>query len=141
MYRPQMAKMIVSSLKSKSVLDPCAGWGGRLLGTVSSGAKYVGFEPNTKTHKHLKELCEFLNIEDKVILICDDALNMDKYDIGTFDLVLTSPPYFNLEVYCNEKTQSIQNSDNYDLWLENFLNPLVNKSLSKLNKKGWSCWN
>ena len=141
MYRPQMAKMIVSSLKSKSVLDPCAGWGGRLLGTVSSGAKYVGFEPNTKTHKHLKELCEFLNIEDKVILICDDALNMDKYDIGTFDLVLTSPPYFNLEVYCNEKTQSIQNSDNYDLWLENFLNPLVNKSLSKLNKNGWSCWN
>ena len=89
MYRPQMAKMIISSLKSKSVLDHCAGWGGRLLGTVSSGAKYVGFEPNTKTHKHLKELCEFLNIEDKVILICDDALNMDKYDIGTFDLVLT----------------------------------------------------
>ena len=140
-YRPQMAKMIVTGLNGEVVLDPCAGWGGRLLGAVSSNAHYIGFEPNIKTYNGLLKLSKFLNIQDKVTLICDDALNMDKYDIGEVDIVLTSPPYFNLEVYSHEKTQSIYNNKTYDDWLDNFLNPLVNLCLSKLKDGGWSCWN
>jgi 16S rRNA G966 N2-methylase RsmD len=141
MFRPQLAKMIVSNLKSKRVLDPCAGWGGRLLGCVSADVEYVAFEPNGETYNGLIELVKFLGIEDKVTLIKDSALNMQKYNLGKFDLVLTSPPYFDLEVYSHEDTQSINGFDNYRNWLDGFLNPLIQLSNLHLVDEGWSCWN
>jgi len=141
MYRPQMAKMVVSSFEAKRVLDPCAGWGGRLLGSVSAGAHYTAFEPNTETYNGLLELVKFLKIEDKVTLIKDSALNMDKYNLGEFDVVLTSPPYFDLEIYSHQDTQSINGFNNYKAWLSGFLTPLIQLSKAHLTKGGWSCWN
>ena len=141
MYRPQMAKMVVSNLGAKRVLDPCAGWGGRMLGCVSAGAEYVAFEPNSETYEGLLKLIKLLGIEDKVRIIKDSALEMDKYDIGEFDLILTSPPYFDLEVYSHEDTQSINGCDTYKMWVDKFLNPLINLGLNHLKLNGWSCWN
>lgn len=141
MYRPQMAKMITANLSATRVLDPCAGWGGRMLGVVSAGADYLAFEPNTKTYDGLLKLAKYLNITDKVTIINDSALEMNKYNIGEFDLVLTSPPYFNLEVYSDEKTQSINEHHTYSDWFSNFLEPLIKLSTSHLKKFGWSCWN
>ena len=139
MYRPQMAKLVTSG--SQIVLDPCCGWGGRMLGSVANGCEYYGFEPNTETYNGLIKLAEYLNITDKVNLFCDDALNMNKYDIPYVDCILTSPPYFNLEVYCDEESQSITNCDTYDEWVRKFLSPLIGMSLEKLKVGGKSCWN
>lgn len=141
MYRPQMAKMVVTNLGAKRVLDPCAGWGGRMLGSVAGGAEYVAFEPNTETYEGLLKLIKLLGIEDKVRIIKDSALEMDKYDIGEFDLILTSPPYFDLEVYSHEDTQSIKGCDTYSMWVFNFLKPLIELSISHMKQNGWSCWN
>jgi 16S rRNA G966 N2-methylase RsmD len=141
MFRPQLAKMIVEHYDAKIVLDPCAGWGGRMLGTVSAGAKYIAFEPNIITWMNLKYLSEVLNIEDKVTLICDDALNMEEYDIPKVDMIITSPPYFDLEIYSHDETQSITNCYNYDNWSERFLKSIIDKSLSYLKDGGVSCWN
>ena len=141
MYRPQMAKMVVTNLGAKRVLDPCAGWGGRMLGSVAAGAEYVAFEPNTETYESLLKLIKFLGIEDKVRIIKDSALEMNKYDIGEFDLILTSPPYFDLEVYSHEDTQSIKGCDTYSMWVNNFLKPLIELSISHMKQNGWSCWN
>ena len=141
MYRPQMAKMVVTNLGAKRVLDPCAGWGGRMLGVVAAGAEYVAFEPNTETYEGLLNLIKLLGIEDKVRIIKDSALEMDKYDIGEFDLILTSPPYFDLEVYSHEDTQSIKGCDTYSMWVNNFLKPLIELSISHMKQNGWSCWN
>ena len=141
MYRPQMARAICLKYKPKIVLDPCAGWGGRMLGVVSSGANYVAFEPNTKTYDNLLKLSKFLNIENKVKIICDDVLNIEKYNLQKVDLILTSPPYFDVEVYTNEITQSINNCQNYDIWVEKFLKLTIHKCIDILNVGGVSCWN
>jgi len=141
MFRPQMAKLLCIKYQPKIVLDPCAGWGGRMLGVVASGAEYIAFEPNTKTYNNLVKLSEFLDIKDRVRLICDDALKMDDYFLPKIDMILTSPPYFDLEVYTNESTQSIKNISNYDIWNNYFLEPLIHKCLSYLNDGGHSCWN
>jgi 16S rRNA G966 N2-methylase RsmD len=141
MYRPQMAKMVVTNLGAKRVLDPCAGWGGRMLGIIAAGAEYVAFEPNSETYEGLLNLSKFLGIQDKVRIIKDSALEMNKYDIGEFDLILTSPPYFDLEVYSHEDTQSIKGCDTYSIWVNNFLKPLIELSISHMKVDGWSCWN
>jgi 16S rRNA G966 N2-methylase RsmD len=141
MYRPQMAKLVCLHYRPQIVFDPCAGWGGRMLGVVSSGAKYIAFEPNTKTYEGLMKIVKFLNIEDKVTLICDDALKMDEYDLPKVDMILTSPPYFDVEVYCKENTQSITNISDYGSWVKSFLEPLISSSLNYLNQNGVTCWN
>jgi 16S rRNA G966 N2-methylase RsmD len=142
MYRPQMAKMVVMNLKGKTVFDPCAGWGGRMLGSIAAGVdNYIAFEPNTQTYEGLLRMAKFLNIEDKVTLYRDSALNMEQYGITDVDIVLTSPPYFDLEVYSHEHTQSITGCSTYEMWVNKFLRPLVEKSQNTLKSTGWSCWN
>lgn len=141
MYRPQIAKLICNRFKPRVVLDPCAGWGGRMLGVTSSGAKYIAFEPNTKTFKHLNKLAEFCGIQHQVHLICDDALNMPKYDFAPVDLILTSPPYFDLEVYSKEDTQSIKNYQQYEAWSDGFLKYLIQLCIERSTKNSISCWN
>jgi len=141
MYRPQMAKMIVTNLNATKVFDPCAGWGGRMLGSIASGAEYIAFEPNTNTFNGLTRLVEFLEIADKVTLYKDNALNMNNYNIHGIDVVLTSPPYFDLEVYSHEDTQSVTGCVSYQMWVNKFLTPLVTGALQTLKPTGWSCWN
>lgn len=136
MYRPHLAKMINEYYNSKNTIDPCCGWGGRMLGAVAAGAHYTGFEPNIETYNHLLELCEFLQIKDKVTI----------YNLGAefatfnsiYDLSLTSPPYYNLEIYSNELTQSENQYDTYEDWLNKWLLPIV-KAFAKNSKI--TCWN
>lgn len=141
MYRPQMMKLACIKYKPEIVLDPCAGWGGRMLGAVSYGAHYIAFEPNTTTYNNLMKIVNFLGIQNKVTLICDDALNMKKYNLPKVDLVLTSPPYFDLEVYTHEPTQSITNTPTYQDWADNFLREIIKLGIEHLNINGVSCYN
>jgi 16S rRNA G966 N2-methylase RsmD len=141
MYRPQMMKLACMRYSPNTVLDPCAGWGGRMLGAVSYGADYIAFEPNTKTYTNLNKIVDFLDISHKVKLICDDVRNYQKYDLPNVDMVLTSPPYFDLEVYTHEATQSVSNSDSYQQWAEEFLKPVIKMGLDHLTDDGVSCWN
>jgi 16S rRNA G966 N2-methylase RsmD len=141
MYRPQMMKLACMKYKPDIVLDPCAGWGGRMLGAVSYGAHYIAFEPNTETYNNLQTIVNYLGIQQWVTLICDDALNMKKYHLPKVDMVLTSPPYFDLEVYTHEATQSITKTSTYQDWADNFLREIIKLGLEHLNTNGVSCWN
>lgn len=143
MFRPTLAKAIVEQYGVKTVLDPCAGWGGRLLGSIAANAHYVGFEPNTQTYKNTIQLIDFLNINDRVELYNEPAQNIDNVIDRNrmFDCTLTSPPYYDLEVYSNEETQSINNVSTYTDWLEQFLYPIIESCSSRLNSNGISCWN
>lgn len=135
MFRPHLAKIICDYYKPKDVLDPCCGWGGRLLGVVASGSKYIGFEPNTETYNNLVQLCKFLKIEDEVKLYNDTAENIKNIKA---DLLLTSPPYFNTEVYSTEDTQSIVVYPKEKDWYDEWLKPLI---IYGLNNTKVSCWN
>jgi len=141
MYRPQMMKLACLKYKPEIVLDPCAGWGGRMLGAVSYGAQYIAFEPNTTTYNNLMSMANFLGIQNKVTLICDDARNMKQYNLPKVDLVLTSPPYFDLEVYTHEQTQSITNTPTYQDWADGFLREVIKLGIEHLKDNGTSCWN
>lgn len=141
MYRPQMMKLACIKYNPKRVLDPCAGWGGRMLGAVAYGAHYTAFEPNTITYSNLQKMANFLNIQNQVTLICDDARNMKQYNISPVDMILTSPPYFDLEIYSHENTQSIQKTNTYREWADGFLRDIIKLGLEHLNPNGVSCWN
>lgn len=137
MYRPHLAKTICKYYNTKVLLDPCCGWGGRLLGAIAAGAKYIGFEPNTETYQNLLTLINFLQINDKVIIY---NCPVEDYDLSLleYDTVLTSPPYYNLEIYCDEDTQSENRFSSYQDWFENWMKPVIDKTSLKAKQ---ICWN
>jgi hypothetical protein len=49
------------------------------------------------TYNNLKQLASFLDIEGRITIIQDDAMNMDKYNLPKVDLVLTSPHILTLK--------------------------------------------
>lgn len=143
-YRPHFSKQIIKQFSKKPeglLFDPCAGWGGRMLGTVSAGWQYVSCEPNVETYNNLQKMVDFLRINDKVRLYNIPVETFDFSSISAVDVLLTSPPYFNLEVYNKDENQSYNTFNTYETWRDNWLFPLIDKSLSLLSEDGLSCWN
>ena len=136
-YRAPLAKAIIEGFGAKSVLDPCAGWGGRMLGALAAGAKYTGCEPCLETVSGLERILKEIDMVANIIAKpAEDGL----IGLSGFDMVLTSPPYFNLEKYSSENTQSISSYDTWDKWLIEWLDPIITLSLSCLVEGGTSCW-
>ena len=142
-YRPHFSKQVIQQFAKKRdgiLFDPCSGWGGRMLGTVAAGWSYIGCEPNPETHENLQRLIQFLNIGDRATI---HLLPAEKFEAkkNTFDIVLTSPPYFNLEIYTTEQAQSYHVHSDYDAWRNQWFIPLMKKGFSILREDGFSCWN
>ena len=121
------------------VLDPCAGWGGRMIGCASiPHTKYVGFDPSSRTYEGLLKLGEWLKTlqptfeyEVHKLPYEDSILEPNKYDIA-----LTSPPYYNTEHYSDEITNSLNRYNTFDSWVTGFYTPLILKTISALKDDG-----
>jgi 16S rRNA G966 N2-methylase RsmD len=138
-YKPITTHSLITKLSSKTVLDFCVGWGGRMIGTACRADRhYIGIEPNVETYGNLCRLRDFLQLKN-VELINDCAENVVD-SIDGYDTTLTSPPYYNLEIYCDEKTQSI-NLGTYSEWLDKFIFKLINSSFDKATYYCWSVKN
>jgi hypothetical protein len=141
-YRPHFTKQVtmMTGKKTGVLFDPCAGWGGRMLGTVANDWKYVSCEPNKETFDNLNRMSQFLQITNEVSLHNTPAELFDIESLSV-DVVLTSPPYFNLEIYNDDPNQSYNQFNTYDLWRDKWLVPLIERCLSVLKDDGISAWN
>ena len=142
MYRPLLTKRIVSFFGATRVLDVCIGWGGRMIGSACiPGVHYTGIEPCVKTFKGLLKICDDLKLNNNVTLLngCAEHILPTLEKVAVFDLAITSPPYYNLEVYSDETTQS-HFYGTYAQWVESFLKPVVHGVLDRLTETGKSAW-
>jgi len=140
-YSPIMTKSIVKELDCKTVFDPCIGWGGRILGTTCLGDDYhyTGCEPFTKTFSGLENMIKELNIESQINIYNLPVESMlDVLNDKRYDMCLTSPPYYDLEVYSHEESQSIKRYNTYEKWLNEFIKPIIDFVCSHVDK--YSCW-
>ena len=118
------------------VLDFSSGYGGRMMGAMTSGMRYhyTGVDPNTKTYNGLVALGELIN---DTIGTTYDMHCTGSEDFATdeeYDAAFSSPPYFNLEIYSDEPTQCMNRYSNRDAWFEQYVEPTlttVHKSLAK----------
>ena len=137
-YRAATSKAIAEFFGARKVLDPCIGWGGRMIGALAAGAEYTGCEPDPNTvwglHGILGDIGKTATILDQPAEVALPSISP-----GEFDLVLTSPPYFNLELY-TAGDQSTTNHPSWDAWVETWLKPVILSCLGKLREGGTSCW-
>jgi hypothetical protein len=128
-----LAKKYCNGLKSK-VLDPCCGWGGRMIGFSTIVGEYYGYEPYTKTFEGLNNLGNWIkkrneNFDFKIInLPFEDA----QFESDIFDFAFTSPPYYDTEKYGDEKTNSYNRYKSFENWCDFFYLPMIKKTMDSL---------
>lgn len=119
------------------VLDFSSGYGGRMMGAMTSKMRYhyTGLDPNTKTYEGLVALGELINE-------CGYGSGYEMHKIpseefdpepNSYDAAFSSPPYFNLETYCDEETQCMIRCSDLDAWFELYVEPtlqMVHRALS-----------
>jgi hypothetical protein len=100
---------------------------------------YTGIDPCAKTYEALRAIRDELMLTD-VTLINKPAEVALQQPLGTYDIALTSPPYYNLELYSDEPTQSVHSvqTGGYQAWLDTFLKPVI-QGVIRLGVK-YSCW-
>lgn len=133
-FKSATAKYIYKKYNAKSVLDPTAGWGGRMLGAHALGIKYTGIDLNDNMANAYQEMMNKLQ-DENLTMIFGNSLDIDFSEIE-YDFVLTSPPYVNLELYEN-MTPYDSNKSFYDM----FLIPLLKKCLKHIKPYGKVCFN
>ena len=120
-FKPSTAKYIYKLFNATNVLDPTAGWGGRMLGAMSLGIDYTGWDTNLNmksSYSKIRNCCEYTGISHINWESCFDG-DFSRYE---YDLVLTSPPYSNMEIY--EGMSPWANDDDF---YQTFMLPLMTK--------------
>jgi len=118
------------------ILDMSAGWGDRLLAAICCNCDYLGFDPNEQLKSgHQAIINSFGNPQSHQVIYqpFENAILPDDH----FDLILTSPPFFHLEIYSNDINQSSVKFKSFNEWLTGFLFESLRKSWSALKDGGY----
>jgi len=149
MFKATTAKYVYKKYNATSVLDPTAGWGGRMLGAWALGINYTGIDTNTEMKPAYDEIMRFMgndanefgnglfveNNSSNLKMLWQSCLDVDFSKID-YDFVLTSPPYVNLEIY---EHMELWNSDT--AFYKEFFIPLWQKCIDNIKIGGHVCFN
>jgi hypothetical protein len=110
-----------------NVLDPCHGWGGRMVGfMLSKAGGYVGIDPaphSPKLQEMFDDLSKYLP-ESKTIKLINKPFEDVRLRDESYDFAFTSPPYYNAEKYQGEES-SWRRYKSLAKWVEGFYRPLL----------------
>lgn len=142
-FKPSFVVAVGKIVGGTRVLDFSAGWGDRLAGFLALGVqRYVGFDPNIK-------LREGHDAIQKTLVPCQAVptnvtIDYSPFEDGvlppgeTFDLVFTSPPFFDFEEYEGKNTSTTRYPE-VGRWAVEFLFLALHKAWSVLDDNGHLC--
>ena len=150
-FKPNAAKALYDYFDVKNVLDFSAGWGDRLAGFYASlnTELYVGLDPRVENHpiyhkqaQYYDKLLTMFEKKKEVFFHAEPAEDFDYSEYNdTFDIVFTSPPYFNVERYSYDDTQSWVRYKTINDWNKDFLHKAIEKMWSSIRSGGKLCVN
>lgn len=166
-FRPTVAVGIIQMMRAilcehcEYILNPCAGWGDRLIGVTAAGGVQgmVDVDPNPDLGAEYERMMTWIreidpaqtfdrkyfaqpfeDVTDDVLRGAVAQLSGARDGVGfrqDYDLALIAPPYFDLEVYVpGNASQSIERYNTFEKWYSEFLIPLVLKCGRLLRRGG-----
>jgi SAM-dependent methyltransferase len=140
-FRPTVARALYERFSSAgdTIVDPAAGYGGRLLGALPLARTYIGIEPNPASVRAnvamVKALGERVVARTTLIQACaEDALA--RLEPASAAFVLLSPPYYRRERYAQSDSQSWVRYPDYERWKAGFLEEVLQKCAACLRPDG-----
>lgn len=137
--RPHNVRAIIDLFGASTVLDPCGGWGDRMIGAALSNAtEYHCIDPNTGLESSYSEMQKYLKTKRDFKLTYEiNTFEDAKIPTEYYDLIITAPPAFDNERYSAERTQSVKNGMSFEDWYGEFLIPFVDKCCESLKFGGF----
>lgn len=124
-----------------TIYDPCCGFGSRMSACLLNGRDYVGTDPNQSLMDKLRECEKFYRDNNLIngnkcrLIGYGSELHIRDLD-GMVDLIFTSPPYFDLELYGDDEGQSTVKFPTYPEWLEGYVKPTIDNCMKYLKTDG-----
>lgn len=120
----------------KSIYDPFAGFGHRMLACAYNGINYEGCEINPATYEGLCRMKDWLKndcgIATKITLHkADGTTHVPEFD---YDLVYTCPPYYGREIYSKYGLENLDKAS-YDCKFGRLLDTLSDKKFRMVVSK------
>jgi|SaaInlLV_10m_DNA_3_1039740.scaffolds.fasta_scaffold09437_2 hypothetical protein len=142
-YRISLCLAILNIFKPKKWLDISGGWGDRLLSAifysfVNNFELYCSTDPNKDlVPGYMKMIDTFVHEEDKhKFKLFTSGFEHAVFPIDDFDIVFSSPPFFDLEIYSTHEGDSMNNNNTEESWGEHFLKPTLINSYNHLKFGG-----
>ena len=142
-FAPMRAKAIFEKFCPADgiIYDYSCGFGGRMLGCLASknNYKYIGCEPCADTYYNLLQLGGYIEEATKrkgsfeIHNACSEDLQLTPNSV---DFAFSCPPFYGLERYSEEDTQSINRYPAYQDWLENYVRPTIRNCYAALKDTG-----
>jgi hypothetical protein len=146
-FRPTVIASIIKLFDNrKRILDISSGWGDRLIGSIACNVDYYfGVDPNPDVHTGYDDIKRIFGVSKKKFITVQSGFENVKIQMPPgvdkdgnalkFDLIMTSPPYFDLEIYTQEQGQSVLGRGK-EAWLKEFMLPSLSKAWSVLGENG-----
>lgn len=134
--------VFIRMFKAKKILDFSSGWGDRLFATMTYDDKikhYYGIDPNKSLQTGYKNMIKTFipkSSHQKYNIICGCAEDTIQHLDEEFDMIFTSPPYFDLEKYSDDSNQSIKKYPKFEDWYTKFLLNSMIQAFDKLIDHG-----
>lgn len=114
-FNSALMRQVIEKYNVKSVYDPCAGWGERMMTCGKLGVSYEGCDINSELFEGYKKLYELID-GFKPVLHNNDSAN--QLVVSDADAVITCPPYKNIEVYSDNGAENLSDEDFAAWWSE-----------------------
>lgn len=136
-FRISVALAVLAFFKPKKWLDISAGWGDRLIAAISykNLELYCGVDPNKCLFPLYQNIIRELKTDPNKYIIIKDGFETAVLLDHKFDLVFSSPPFFDLEIYSESELDSMRYKDE-DIWYEEFLIKSLEKAIDQLGIGG-----
>ena len=125
----KLAQKMSKKYRELRILDPSSGWGDRcIMACVLGAAVYHGYDPNKELQKGYSEIINAFQPKHtapgdyRVLPIPFENVEIEE---GSYDIALTSPPFFDLEKYNAEGGETAKNLPKYKDWLAVFYKPYI----------------
>lgn len=112
-FNSALMRQVIEKYNVKSVYDPCAGWGERMMTCGKLGVSYEGCDINSELFDGYKRLYELID-GFKPVLHNNDSAN--QLVTGDADAIITCPPYKDIEVYSDNGAENLSDKEFAAWW-------------------------
>ena len=120
-FNVEMMNQLLKKYQPTVVVDPCMGWGHRMLMAITRGITYIGTDIRQEAVDANNELAKFARK-----YVDTAALKLTKQDgaeginhllnLGGTSMMFTCPPYFDSEIYGDEGIENGSYEEFLDWW-------------------------
>jgi len=138
-FRPAAAAAVYKEFNVNGrIFDYSAGFGSRMLAALSLGYEYCAYEPNTETFDNLQKMGSWIKGLDSSVRyeVRKQGSEEEPFKEDYFGLAFSSPPYFDLERYSEEPTQSIVKYPSKESWLKGYWEDTIENCKTSLISGG-----